>query len=318
MAEKHIIVVGAGAIGSTIAARLTQAGHNVTLVARNRRLHHLRAHPVELAYGDRIEHVRVQAAGWDDLAHKADICILCSKTCDLGAVLEAAADHLAPDGLAITLQNGVDAPEQAGLALPGAGIVAGRVHGFFEMTGNRICHVGVLPSVALGGTNPGGRAREQEAADVLGRAGFSASVSPNIVHDLWAKLMITACLGGVGAALGVAAGQVLAAPAGKALLRSALEEVVRLGCANGANLGGDDIERTLAFIGEFPTHATTSLQRDLIDGSRSEYDALVGAVIRLAARDRQPVPIFLELDARIRARFPMVAVPPADLPAQRA
>ena len=307
MPGQHILIIGAGAIGSVIAARLTSAGSNITLVARNRRLAHLRDRPVELASGKLVETVMVQAADWDGLRSQADVCILCTKTGDLAEALTTVAAHLAPAPLVITLQNGVDAPGQAASALPGSAVVAGRVHGFFELVGSGVRHVGVTPSVELGGINPDGRHREREAVDILARAGFSARASDNIIRELWKKLMLTAGLGAVGAALGVPAGQVLDAPCGRALLRAALAELASVGNACGASLRTDDIDQALAFIAGFPSGATTSLQRDLAHEARSEYTELVGTVIRLASVHGQPVPTFAKLDARIRRRFPALA-----------
>lgn len=297
-----ILVVGAGAIGSAIAAGLVNSGEDVVLLARGDRLAHLRDNPVELESNGVSRRTPVAVSDWTGLARPAAFAILCTKTGDLAVALGDLARHLAPHAVVLTLQNGVEAPDQAALALPQSAIVAGRVHGFFEMDGHRVRHVGVPPSVAMGGTNAAGRAYEHRVAALLSRAGFATKVAADVLHDLWEKLLITAGLGGVAATLGVSAGQVLGVPGGEDMLRRALGEVALVARACGTALGQEDIERTVAFIRGFPAEATTSLQRDLDSGGKSEYDALVGAVVRRAAAYGLAVPTFAALDAQLRAR----------------
>ena len=49
----------------------------------------------------------------------------------------------------------------------------------------------------------------------------------------------------------------------------------------GVKLPGDVVERTLAFVSTFPHEATTSMQRDVMNGLPSELEAQTGAVVRL-------------------------------------
>lgn len=297
----HLAVIGAGAIGSALAAGIASDGGEVTLVARGSRLAWLRHHPQELERAGQVTQVSIAATDWSGLAQPVDLAILCIKTGDLAAALAALGPRLAPGACVVTLQNGVEAPDHVAEALPEAAVVAGRVHGFFELDGQRLRHVGVAPSVALGGINAGGIAAERAVAAVLERAGFDCCVAADIRRDLWVKFMLAASLGGVAAALGIPAGQVCRNQDGEALLHEAASEIVRLGQACDIALHAEDVEQTIAFVRQFPPEATTSLQRDLTAGRPSEYDALPGAVIRLAARHGVPVPVFARIDRQLGA-----------------
>lgn len=295
----HVAVIGAGAIGSAIGAGLSGGSDEATLIARGQRLAWLRDHPLELERDGRLSQVRIAATGWSGLARPVDLAILCTKTGDLADAIAALRPRLAPRASVVTLQNGVEAPGYVAEVLPDAAVLAGRVHGFFELDGQRLRHVGVAPSVALGGVNPAGQAAEAEVAAVLARAGFTCTLSADIMRDLWVKFMLAASLGAVASALGVPAGQVCQTSAGEALLRAAVNEIARLGQACGVALGPADETRTMAFIRQFPADATTSLQRDLAAGLPSEYYALVGTVIRLAGRHGVAVPTFARLDGQL-------------------
>lgn len=299
----RIAVIGAGAIGSAIAAGIARAGADVTLAARGHRLALLRIQPVRIVSDDAVWEQSVQACAAEDLAGPFDLAICCVKTPDLAEALSALRGKLAPHGAVLTLQNGVEAPEQAAAILPDAAIVAGRMHGFFELDGDAVRHVGVAPSILLGGTHGPAEQAEALVLKALAHSGIAAAASPDIIRALWEKFMLAACLGSTACALGVPAGQVCAQPGGAELLRAAMAEVAALARLAGVQLGEADIAATLAFVATFPPAATTSFQRDLLAGRRSEYAALTGAVPRLAQRYGFSPKVFPRLDAMIRARL---------------
>lgn len=295
----HVVVVGAGALGSAIALGLVEAGVAITLVCRGARLTWLQHHSLELERDGVTRAVTVPVCDWANLNAPVDVAIFCTKMAGLREAAERVASLLSPGGIAIALQNGVEAPELLGDALPGVAVIAGRVHGFFEMDGQRVRHVGVTPAVAIGGVDPAGRRAEAEAARLLEQAGFHCEVAADVRRDLWEKLMLSAGAAGVGLMLGVGIGQVCATTGGEALLRGALGEVAAVAGACGVMLSGDDIARTIDFVRRFPPEATSSLQRDVAAGAPSEYDALIGAVLRLAANRGVEVPTFRRIDAAV-------------------
>jgi 2-dehydropantoate 2-reductase len=62
--------------------------------------------------------------------------------------------------------------------------------------------------------------------------------------------------------------------------------------AHGVDLGGEAaVDRTLARFDGLPPDATSSLQRDLMEGRRSELDAQLGAVVRLGLAAGVPAPV---------------------------
>lgn len=296
-----ILVVGAGAIGSFLAERFARAGIAATLVARGERLDDLLHNGLRVAHRETVESLPIAACGWDALTGTADVIALCTKTCDLADALDRLARFVTPSTIILTTQNGVEAPGEVAIRFPEARVLGSRVHGFFEMTDGTLRHVGVPPSLLFGPL----RAEDAEAAvamaDLLTRADIQNAPSSDIMAALWEKFVLAAALGGVAAAMDIPAGRVLADDKAAALLREAMNEVAHLAHAGGIALPQGCVEATLAFVTGFPPEATTSLQRDLAAGRRSEYDALTGAVPRLAARLGVPVPAFEWIDRTIRA-----------------
>lgn len=275
-------VIGAGALGSAIAASLTAAGRDVVLVARGPRLKLLAATEVELVSGGTSHRVKVKVVDANSVPGAMDLFICCVKAPDLEAGLAPIAGKLAEDAVLLTVQNGVESHEVAASLAPNASIAASRIHGFFEMEGDLIRHVGVQPSVLFGCTKGNVHLTNSRIIQAFAGSIFNAEVSPDIQKALWEKFMLAASLGTVALALKVPAGQVCAQPAGQHLLRSAMNEIKEIAGKAGVQLSDADADRTLAFIQSFPPDATTSLQRDVEQGRVSETDALTGAVLRLA------------------------------------
>src|SRR3546814_1948829 len=99
------LVIGAGAIGSFVAARLHRAGNEVTLLARGRRLDQLRREGLRIASASGFETVQIPALEWDQLEGWPRQSIICTKTCDLPHVLDRLRILPGASGRIVTLQK---------------------------------------------------------------------------------------------------------------------------------------------------------------------------------------------------------------------
>src|SRR5205085_8761956 len=71
----------------------------------------------------------------------------------------------------------------------------------------------------------------------------------------------------------------------------AIREIIAVAAARGVHLGQEAIERTLARYDGLPPEATSSLQRDVMQGKPSELDAQLGAVSRMARAAAVETPV---------------------------
>lgn len=298
----NIAIIGAGAIGIAVAVETACAGRNVTLIARGERLEQLRRHALRLASDDALKEVRVPTLSAAEIVKPVDLAIICVKTCDLAEALASINGKLSANAVILTLQNGVEAHEEAANRYPGCNIVAGRMHGFFELEGNTAHHMGVPPSIVFGCTRGDARNAHHRVAQAFRGCGITTEMSPEIQRKLWEKFMLAASLGSVAVALGMPAGKVCLTSEGAALLKAAMTEVAVVARAAGIDLAEAEVDAALDFARSFPAHATTSLQRDLELGRKSEYHALTEAVPRIARRHGVALDIFPALAAQISMR----------------
>src|SRR5688572_26693098 len=101
-------IVGSGAVGGYYGAKLAQAGHDVTFIARGAHLAAIRERglTVKSQLGDFT--VRARAEDRADQVPPVDVAILAVKTYSNSEALPMLKTVVRDQGVALTLQNGVD------------------------------------------------------------------------------------------------------------------------------------------------------------------------------------------------------------------
>jgi 2-dehydropantoate 2-reductase len=218
--------------------------------------------------------------------------MLAVKTWQVREVAPLLPPLLGQDGAVLTLQNGVEAPSEVAQVCGASRVIAGvcRLMSYVAEPG-LIRHQGVRPRVELGELS-GVRSTRASAlqASLDGCPGVAATLSDDIQAALWEKLLFIAPFSALGAATRKPAGVWRHVPESRALLVTAMGEVVQLARARGVVLSQDAVNRNLGFVDRLPGEATASMQRDLLEGKPSELEAQTGAIVRLAAAAGIPVP----------------------------
>jgi len=294
-----VLVVGAGALGGYLAARLAASGQRVAVVARGQRRKEIQQHGLVLDMEGRRRVVRVPCHCITARSPAADLVILATKTTSLSEVLAEIGYWAKPPRALLTLQNGVEAPDIAAHCLPEVEVIAARVHGFFKLANGVVVHEGVAPDFAFGAwRSPDGIETDLLEARFTA-AGIPFSCPSDIAAALWEKFLLASTIGSVGAATGITIGRLRETPEHWSLLGAAMREVQQLAAARGVRLPHDCVTRTLDFVASFPPNATSSLQRDLMDRRESEYDVLTGAVVRMGGECGLLQPTHARIEAQL-------------------
>lgn len=286
-------VIGVGGVGGYFGARLAEAGHDVTFIARGAHLAAIEASGlhVQSPLGDmHIAPARATASPRD--VGTVDCVILGVKAWQVPDAAASAAPLIAPHTLVLPLQNGVEAPEQVAAALGREHALGGiaKIVSFVSSPGH-IQHTGVEPSIELGPLDAGQHERLERLCQTLAAVrGVKATLVPDIRVALWEKFLFITAWASVGAVTRAPMGVVRNLPATRQLMQSALIELERIARAHHVPLAPGIVPQLLAFIDTLPEPSTASLQRDIASGHPSELDNLTGAGVRLGARVDVPTP----------------------------
>ena len=279
----NICVVGAGAIGGWVAARLALAGERVmALTSRG---------PLEAL--DISEGGQTQTAGLARLEGAADVLIVAVKATSLSAAAEAARRWIAPDTLIMPMLNGVpwwfvegmrltsvDPDGSVAAALPFEQIIGCVVHASCSRAGGTVIvkHADKL----IVGEPWGGETSERVARlfGVLDAAGLRPDITGNVRRAIWYKLWGNATINPLSALTRASCDKILAEPECRAWMLEGMAELADIGAAVGCPISesGEDRMAVTARLGVFKT----SMLQDVEAGRPIELEALLGAPREIA------------------------------------
>jgi 2-dehydropantoate 2-reductase len=311
----RIAIFGVGGVGGYFGGRLSQAGEDVVFVARGEHLRAIRERGllVESVLGDFVIHP-AQAVEDPAQAGRVDLVIVGVKAWQVPEAAEALRPMVGPETFALTLQNGVEAPDQVAAVLGPSAVLGGlaNIISFVDGPG-RIRHIGGPASIRFGEFDSRTSDRSLKLREAFSRAGIAAEIAPDTRIALWEKFLFIVPVGGVGAVTRAPIGLLRTTPEAKRMLEQGMREILALARARGVALDDTVIERTFRFLDTLPPEGTTSMQRDIMGGRPSELEAWNGAVVRLGREADVPTPlhdflygslVLMERKARGELSFP--------------
>lgn len=294
-------IVGAGATGAFLGARLARAGVDVTLIARGAHLAAMRERGVEVR-GDGETFV-AHPPCTDDLSvvSQVDAVFVTLKAHGLTEMAPRLGPLLGPDTAVVTAQNGI--PwwyfERHGGPLDGTqlrtvdpgGIIARhiearRVVGCIVYPATSIVAPGVIQHVegnrfSLGELDGVATDRTRAIAAALIKGGLKAPIRPRIRDEIWLKLLGNVCFNPISALTRATMVQIATDPEMRHVARALMEEADSVARALGIELV-IGVDQRLAGAEKVGAHKTSMLQ-DVEAGRPLEIGPLLGAVLEIAA-----------------------------------
>ena len=123
-------------------------------------------------------------------------------------------------------------------------------------------------------------------------SGIDGILSDNIKRDALTKFSYVSPIGTAGLYLHAVAGDFQREGEARELFKTLIREIVTLANAMGITFEEDLVERNLKILSNLPEEATTSMQRDVMEGKQSEIDGLVYEVVRMAKKYGVEVPAY--------------------------
>jgi 2-dehydropantoate 2-reductase len=282
---RSIAVVGAGAVGGFFAALLARAGHAITLVARPAQVEAIRRDGLRLEMAGKTESITVGASTDAASVRDADLVLVGVKSTDTEAVAREIAPHLAPGAIVLSLQNGVEnAPTLArhvpGLVVPAVVYVATSAPepGLVRHHGRGDLVIGALQGGVLRDTAIARRL--QDLVDLFASAQVPVRISPDVMAELWSKLMVNCAYNAVSGIAQATYAQLAALPAVRELQHAVVAEVAALAAAEGVDLALAPSLQAMEKIALAMPDQYSSTAQDMARRKPSEIEHLNGFVVR--------------------------------------
>ena len=297
-----IAIVGAGAIGGYLGAKLALAGEQVTFIARNKNLAAINAHGFKLLLPDGSEqHARdVHAVQAPADAGPQDAVLLTTKAHQVRDLLPGLRDLFGPDTMVVTMLNGVpwwyfqklggrydgrvlDSVDPGGVLA--AGIEVERIVGSIVYPAAELVEPGVVRVVegnrfTLGELDGQRSARVEGLSRSLMAAGFKAPIARDIRSELWVKLWGNLSFNPISALTHATLEEICRFPMGRELAARMMQEARTVAEQLGVEFKVS-LEQRIAGAQSVGAHKTSMLQ-DVEAGRPLELAALLGSVVELA------------------------------------
>jgi len=282
----NICVVGAGAIGGWVAARLALAGHTVMALTTRGPL-------ASLTITDGDDSRDVAFARFDA---PPQLLVIATKATALPGAAPALAPLVGQDTLILPMLNGVpwwfvdgeplrsvDPSGAIAAALPLDRIIGCVVHAScFRPAPDRIV-VKHADKLIIGEPRGDGSARIETLRATIEDAGIRCDASDNIRRAIWYKLWGNATINPLSALTRATADKILADPECRAWMLEGMGELAAIGASIGCPIAesGEDRMKVTARLGSF----RTSMLQDVEAGRPVELEALLGAPREIARRN---------------------------------
>jgi 2-dehydropantoate 2-reductase len=288
-----LAVLGPGALGCLLAARLHQAGEAVWLVDYQReraarlRQRGIAVHTLEGA------HQRVGVpVGLAPEVGPCEVTIVVVKSYQTQAAAQTLPILMAQGGLALTLQNGLGNLEAMARVVGPQRLLAGvALLGVTRREEGRIIQAGAGPIFM--GVPAGSQVSGDEVAalvEIFQRAGLSCRAQDNIEAGLWEKLVVNVGINPLTALLRVPNGALLELPQAWELAVAAATEAQAVAQTAGLKLRGDPAERLRQVCSATASNRSSMLQ-DILAGRPTEIEALNGQVVARGQALGLPTPV---------------------------
>jgi 2-dehydropantoate 2-reductase len=334
-----IAVVGAGAIGGYLGAKLARAGEEVTFIARNRNLEAINARGFRLILEDGSEEHAPTARAVQHMAEAGpqDAVLITLKAHQVRDVLPGLRELFGAHTMVVTMINGIPwwyfhklAGPYEGRRLdsvdPG-GVIAehiepGRIIGSVVYPASELVEPGVVRVIegnrfTLGELDGERSERVDALSQAMMRAGFKAPVSRDIRSELWIKLWGNLSFNPISALTHATLEQICRFGPTRALAESMMREAQSVAEKLGVRFK-ISLEQRIAGAEAVGAHKTSMLQ-DVEHGRALELEALVGSVVELGRITETPTPTIDAvyaatslLSATLSAQRGRLAVQPLD------
>ena len=307
----RIAVLGVGSIGGVVLGALSDTDADLVAVSRGQAasnlemiglILHTPEGSIEMIPPDRFSVVDSQEGPIpEQIRGTCDVAIICGKASSTSVLAQIAEEVLTPNGLAISIQNGLGHSEMLAHRLGRERVLGGSItHGAWKDGETGIHWVG-RGAIRMGNLDGGDCAEVALALmQVFEDANLNPLWSDDVQNIVWRKLLLNVAINPVCAIAGVRNGALIDVPELWNQAMAAMLEAAAVGRASGVDLGDVDLEEHLRKVVEATSDNRCSMLQDVMAGRATEIESLCGAVVERGESVGIPTPANQSLYALVK------------------
>ena len=308
-AEREIIImkyaiIGAGGTGGILGFYMTKAGKDVTLIARGRHLAAMQESglAVEKMWDGTTETIPVKAADMDHYSERPDVILICVKGYSLEDTIPFIQRVANPSTIVIPVLNIYGTGAKMQEKLPNLLVTDGCIYvsANIKEPGVLIQHGKILRVVYGVREKEEYDPRLEEIKQDFDVSGIDGVLSENIRRDALEKFSYVSPIGAAGLYYHATAADFQREGEEREAFKTMIREITALAEAIGVPFERDMVDVNLKILSTLAPEATTSMQRDVMEGKDSEIDGLVYEVVCMGERYHVPVPMYEKVAEKLK------------------
>ena len=297
-------IIGAGGTGGCLGFFLKKAGKDVTLIARGKHLEAIRKNglTIQKLWDESRETLPVKACTAEEYKEIPDVILVCVKGYSMDETVPTIKKIAGKETVVIPILNIYGTGGRLQKNLPELTVTDGCIYVSANiMEPGVILQHGKILRVVFGARKPEEETEKmrQVAKDMV-TDDLEVILSENIRRDAMVKFSYVSPIGAAGLYCNAVAADFQREGKQREMFKALIREIVALSHAMGIEFEEDLVERNLKILASLSPEATTSMQRDVIEGKRSEMDGLVYEVVRMGREYKVSMPQYEKAAACFR------------------
>lgn len=297
-------IIGAGGTGGCLGFFLKKAGKDVTLIARGKHLEAIRKNglTIQKLWDESRETLPVKACTAEEYKEIPDVILVCVKGYSMDETVPTIKKIAGKETVVIPILNIYGTGGRLQKNLPEFTVTDGCIYVSANiMEPGVILQHGKILRVVFGARKPEEETEKmREVAKDMVTDDLEVILSENIRRDAMVKFSYVSPIGAAGLYCNAVAADFQREGEQREMFKALIREIVALSHAMGIEFEEDLVERNLKILSSLSPEATTSMQRDVIEGKRSEMDGLVYEVVRMGREYKVSMPQYEKAAACFR------------------
>lgn len=297
-------IIGAGGTGGCLGFFLKKAGKDVTLIARGKHLEAIRKNglTIQKLWDESRETLPVKACTAEEYKEIPDVILVCVKGYSMDETVPTIKKIAGKETVVIPILNIYGTGGRLQKNLPELTVTDGCIYVSANiMEPGVILQHGKILRVVFGARKPEEETEKmREVAKDMVTDDLEVILSENIRRDAMVKFSYVSPIGAAGLYCNAVAADFQREGEQREMFKALIREIVALSHAMGIEFEKDLVERNLKILASLSPEATTSMQRDVIEGKRSEMDGLVYEVVRMGREYKVSMPQYEKAAACFR------------------